>query len=71
MLEEVSLPGNTTDEAELQPLTSKLPRAARAAIRRLHNGVFKSLKEPLIEVLRAARCPDEYINAANPFKCPD
>eukprot|EP00973_Karenia_brevis_P082436 11426278-Karenia_brevis.AAC.1 len=37
MLEEVPLPGNTTDEAKRKSEWLKLPRAARAAIRRLHN----------------------------------
>eukprot|EP00973_Karenia_brevis_P080298 11137998-Karenia_brevis.AAC.1 len=37
MLEEVPLPGNTTDEAKRKSEWLKLPRAASAAIRRLHN----------------------------------
>eukprot|EP00973_Karenia_brevis_P092474 12412583-Karenia_brevis.AAC.1 len=37
ILEEIPLPGNTTDEAKRKSEWLKLPRAARAAIRRLHN----------------------------------
>eukprot|EP00973_Karenia_brevis_P072468 10066762-Karenia_brevis.AAC.1 len=71
MLEEVPLPGNTIDEAKRKSELLKLPRAVRAAIRRLHNRFGHPLKEPLIEVLRAAKCPDEYIKAAKHFRCPD
>eukprot|EP00973_Karenia_brevis_P064647 8981399-Karenia_brevis.AAC.1 len=49
MLEEVPLPGNATDEAKRKSEWLKLPRAARAAVRRLHNRFGHPLKEPLIE----------------------
>ena len=71
MLEEMPLPGRSAQEAERKKTWFALPRPARAAIRRLHNQFGHKPKEPLIEVLRAARCPDEYIEAAKHFRCPD
>ena len=71
MLEEMPLPGRSKDEAFRKKEWLKLPRAARAAIRRLHNQFGHKPKEPLIAILKASKCPEEYIRAAKYFRCPD
>jgi hypothetical protein len=71
ILEEMPLPGIPKDEADRKKMWLKLPRAARAAIRRLHNMFGHKPKEPLIELMKAARCPEDYIKAARFFRCPD
>ena len=57
MLEELPLPGTCVEEAKRKELCLQLPRAARAAIRRMHVQFGHCPKEPLVEVLRAAKCP--------------
>ena len=49
----------------------QLPRPARAATRRMHNQFGHKLKGPLIEILKMAKCPKEYIDAAKYLRCPD
>ena len=71
MMEEMPLPGRSQDERERKAEWLKLPRPARAAIRRLHNQFGHKPKEPLIEILKAAKCPEEYIRAAKYFRCTD
>ena len=69
LLEEMPLPGRTLDEAARKREWLKLPRPARAAIRRMHMQFGHCLKGPLIEILKATKAPDEYIRAAKHFKC--
>ena len=69
MLEEVPLPGRTQQELERKREWLKLPRSARASIRRMHNQFGHCLKEPLIAILRAAKVPDSYVRAAKHFRC--
>ena len=64
MLEEMPLPGRSQDERSRKEQWLKIPRPARAAIRQLHNKFGHKPKEPLIEILKAAKCPEEYIRAA-------
>ena len=47
----------------------RLPRRARVAIRRLHPNMRHLPKEALSQMLRAARAPQDHINAAKHFRC--
>ena len=71
MLEELPLPGRNESEVERKREWLKLPRPARAAIRRMHNQFGHKLKEPLIEILRASNAPEAYVQAAKHFRCAD
>ena len=71
LLEEMPLPGTCLDERSRKEEWLKFPRAARAAIRGMHEQFGHCLKEPLIEILRASACPEEYVRAAKYFKCPE
>ena len=46
-----------------------LPRRARIAIRRLHRNFRHLPRNALLQMLRAARVPKEYIDAAKVHKC--
>ena len=70
-MEELPLPGVTTDERERKTAWLKLPRAARAAIRRMHMQFGHVKKAPFMEILKAAKCPPEYMEAAKHFRCKD
>ena len=70
MMEELPLPVRTQDETARKVEWLKLPRPARAAIRRLHNQFGHKPKETL-EILKASKCPEEYIRAAQYFRCTD
>ena len=47
------------------------PRRARVAIRRLHRNLRHLPKEELVQMLRAARAPQDYISAAKTFDARD
>ena len=69
LLEKIPLPGNPVTEQERKKKWMVLPRRARIAIRRLHRN-FKHLpKLALVQMLRAAKCPKEYIDAAKSHRC--
>ena len=69
MIEEIPLPGMPTSEAERKKKWLQLPQPARVAIRRLHNQYGHKNKEVLIEILKTARAPPEYISAAKVLRC--
>ena len=69
MLEKIPLPGNPRNEAARKQAWLKLPRRARIAIRRLHRNFRHIPKNALIQMLRAAKCPKEYIEAAKMHRC--
>ena len=69
MLEEIPLPGRCQDERSRKEAWLKLPRPARAAIRRMHEQFGHAPKEPLVEILTIARCPEEYIQFAKHLRC--
>ena len=58
-------------ESEKERLASWLrpPRRARVAIRRVHRNLRHLPREALVQMLRAARAPQDYINAAKTFRC--
>ena len=69
LLEKIPLPGNPTNEQQRKKLWLALPRRARIVIRRLHRN-FKHLpKNALVQMLRAAKVPTEYIQAAKAHRC--
>jgi hypothetical protein len=69
MLEALPLPGNPQSEQERKAKWLALPRRARIAIRRLHRN-FKHLpRTALVQMLRAAKCPKDYIDAAKAHRC--
>ena len=69
MLDKIPLPGNPTGEQQRKKAWLALPRRARIAIRRLHRN-FKHLpKLALVQMLRAAKAPKEYIDAARSHRC--
>ena len=69
LLDKIPLPGNPTTEAKRKKLWLSLPRRARIIIRRLHRN-FKHLpKNALVQMLRAAKVPKEYIDAAKAHRC--
>ena len=69
MMEEIPLPGSSKDEKARKTSWLRLPRAARAAIRRMHMQFGHVKKGPFMEILKAAKCPAEYLEAAKHFRC--
>ena len=47
----------------------KLPRAARIAVRRLHQEFGHTPRSVLVQILKASKAPQEYIAAAKSFVC--
>jgi len=69
LLEKIPLPGNPESEQQRKKLWLSLPRRARIVIRRLHRS-FKHLpKNALVQMLRAAKVPKEFIDAAKAHRC--
>ena len=69
LLESIPLPGNPVTEQQRKQKWLSLPRRARIAIRRLHRN-FKHLpKNTLVQMLRAAEAPKEYVDAARAHRC--
>ena len=69
LLEEIPLPGHPSEERKRREQWLKLPRRARVAIRRLHRNLKHIPTPALVSMLKAAKAPIEYINAAREFKC--
>jgi len=69
MLDELVLHGFPKDEQERRSKWAKLPRKARAAIRRLHNMLGHKPKTVMLQILRGARAAPEYIEAVKLMKC--
>ena len=70
-MEELPLPGVTSDERERKAAWLRLPRPARAAFRRIHMHFGHVKKGPFMEILKATKCPAEYLEAAKHFRCED
>ena len=64
LLEQIPLLGHPESEKERLASWLRLPRRARVAIRRLHRNLRHLPREALVQMLRAARAPQDYINAA-------
>ena len=69
LLEQIPLLGHPESEKECLASWHRLPRRARVAIRRLHRNLRHLHREALVQMLRAARAPQDYINAAKIFRC--
>ena len=69
LLEQMLLPGHPESEKERVASWLRLPRRARVAIRRLHRKLRHLPKVVLVQLLRAARAPQESLIAAKTFRC--
>ena len=69
LLEQMPPPGHREPEKERLASWLRLPRGARVAIRRLHRNLRHLPKEALLQMLRAARAAQDYINAGKTFRC--
>jgi hypothetical protein len=63
------LPGNPKSEQQRKKLWLSLPRRARISIRRLHRNFRHLPKQALVQRLRAAKAPKEYVDAAEAQCC--
>ena len=69
VLDEMPLPGMPKDEKERRTAWLRLPIRARAAIRRLHRRFGHMPTNSLVQLLRHARAPNDYIEAARRYRC--
>ena len=67
LLAQMPPPDHPGSEKERLASWLRLPRRARVAIRRLHRNLRHRPREALVQMLRAARAPQDYINAAKTF----
>ena len=67
LLDAMPLPGYPKSGQERRTKWLALPRRARIAIRRLHRNFRHLPKSALVQMLRAAKAPKEYIVAAKSF----
>ena len=63
------LVGTPVDEAERRRAWIALPLRVRTAIRRMHRQFGHPSSTVLVQILRAARAPPEYIQACRHFRC--
>ena len=69
LLDAMPLPGTLVDEAERRRAWIALPLRVRTAIRRMHRQFGHPSSTVLVQILRAARAPPEYIRACRHFRC--
>ena len=69
LLEQMPLLGHPESETERLASWLRVPRRARVAIRRLHQNLRHLPREALVQMLRAARAPQDHISAAKTFRC--
>ena len=69
LLEQMLLPGHPESEKERLASWLRLPRRARVAIRRLHRNLRHLPREAHVQMLHAARAPQDYTSAAKTFRC--
>ena len=70
-MEELPLPGVTSDAGTREDAWLRLSRPARAAIRRMHMQLGHVTKAPFVQILKATKCPPEYLEAAKHIRCTD
>ena len=68
-LDAMPLPGTPVDEAERRRSWTALPLRVRTVVRRMHRQFGHPSPTVLVQVLRAARAPPEYIQACRHFRC--
>merc|ERR1711911_37472 len=69
VLDELPLDGFPQDEQERRREWLKIPRVARAGIRRLHKMLGHKPRSVVLQILRGAKAPEQYIQAAKLYKC--
>ena len=69
LMEEPPLPGVTSDEQTRKDARLRLPRPARAAIRRIHMQFGHVKKGPFMEILKATKWPPKYLEATKHYRC--
>ena len=69
VLAEMPLPGRTQSELDRRKKWLSIPRSARIAIRTLHARFGHCSRETLVQILRLAKMPEEYVNAARHLRC--
>ena len=69
LLDAMPLLGTQVDEAERRRVWIALPLIVRTAIRRMHRQFRHPSSTVLVQILRAARAPPEYIQACRHFRC--
>ena len=69
LLDAMPLPGTPVDEAERRRAWTALPLRVCTAVRRMHRQFGHPSPTVLVQVLRAARAPPEYIQACRHFRC--
>lgn len=69
LLEKLPLPGNPISEQTRKKLWLSLLRRARIVIRRLHRNFRHLPKNALVQMLRAAKVPKVFIEAAKTHRC--
>ena len=71
LLDSVPLPGVPVRESERRKKWLKIHRKARAAIRKMHRDWGHLPRSVLKVILKAAKAPKEYIEAAEYLRCED
>ena len=69
LLDRIPLPGNPVTEQQRKMKWLSLPQRARIAVRRPHRNFRHLPKNALVQLLRAARVPKEFIEAAKVHRC--
>ena len=69
LLDAMPLPGTPVDAVERGRAWTALPQRVRTAVRRMHRLFGHPSPTVLVQVLRPARAPPEYIQACRLFRC--
>ena len=69
LLEQIPVPGVPEDERARRKAWLALPRKARVAIRRMHEEWGHMPSSVIIEILKLAKAPEEYVQAALNMRC--
>ena len=69
MLSQLPLPGVPKDERARRKAWNAIPQRYRAAIRRLHKQFGHCPRGVLIALIKAAKLPSIYLEAARTYKC--
>ena len=69
MIESIPLPGVPGHEKSRREAWLKIPRRARAAIRKMHREWGHNINTVLKRILKIAKAPQEYIDAVDQHLC--
>ena len=70
-LDSLKMTGFSEDEAQSRKAWMELPRATRAATRRMHHLIGHKSKSVLVHMLRGARAYKRLIDGVSKFECDD